>query len=235
MTLKTIVVTLAAAAAFACGSGPPDLTSQAGPSPVVLTDTSAGQLSVAVGLNMGGYDSASRDKATIDVFMQQEGRPVKFVAGERVDCGGSALTPYTGSFEVTVSTVTIAGALVTCTYTSGQQSVQFRFRVPEALVIVSPREHEQMPRSPRTLIGYKGGPGPTLWVVAIGTSAKAVAQPDAITTTSAAIDTTKLGVGDGSIALTDPNNFALTEIEGSQFRSIVGTARRETSVSVVWL
>lgn len=44
MTFKTIVVGLLAASALACGGGPPNLGSQVGPSPVVLSDTSASRL-----------------------------------------------------------------------------------------------------------------------------------------------------------------------------------------------
>jgi hypothetical protein len=71
--------------------------------------------------------------------------------------------------------------------------------------------------------------------VALGTSAKAVAQPDAITSSGATLDTTTLGAGEGSIVLTDPNNLPLAEVEGSQFQSAGASARRETMVSVVWV
>src|SRR6266849_3765515 len=81
MTFKTLVVMVVAASAFACGSGPPDLTSQAGPSPVVLTDTSAGQLDLSVRVAIGGYDTPSRDITTIDVNLAHSGHPVRFVAG----------------------------------------------------------------------------------------------------------------------------------------------------------
>jgi hypothetical protein len=61
MALKTIVVIVVAVTALACGGGPPQLTSQAGPSPVVLSDTSAGRLAISVRLTLGGYDTVTRD------------------------------------------------------------------------------------------------------------------------------------------------------------------------------
>jgi len=73
-----------------CGGGETGLnSSQAGPSPTVLTDTSPGHLTVFVALNMGGYSAASRVKTLIDVNFQHSGRPVEFIAGERVTCNAS--------------------------------------------------------------------------------------------------------------------------------------------------
>jgi hypothetical protein len=63
---------------------------------------------------------------------------------------------------------------------------------------------------------------------------KASAQPGA-NLTSATMDTSSFTVGDGSIALTDPNNIPLPELQAGQFKSASGSARRMTMVSVVWV
>jgi hypothetical protein len=63
---------------------------------------------------------------------------------------------------------------------------------------------------------------------------KAFAQPGA-NLTSATIDTSSFTAGDGSIAMTDPNNFPLPDFQASQFKSASGSARRTTMVSVVWV
>jgi hypothetical protein len=201
---------------------------------VVLADTSAGQLAVTVSLNMGGYDDATREKTIIDVFLQHDGKPVQFIKGEHVDCGRLPLTAFTGSFEATFATASIAGKVVTCTYTSGQQSTLFTFRAPQQLEIVSPRQHERVPHGSNTVIQLGGGTSP-LWVVALSPSAKAVANADAITATSAMLDTSTLQTGEGSIAVTDPTNVPLADIQGSQFQSIAGSSRRATIVAVVWI
>jgi hypothetical protein len=202
---------------------------------VVLADTSAAQLAVTVSLTMGGYDSSTREKATIDVFLQHDGRPVQFIKSERVDCVGVRLTAFTGSFEATFSTASIAGKSVTCTYTSGRQSTQFTFRAPQPLVVVSPREHDRVSHGPNTVIRFEGGADNTLWVVAISPNWKSFAKPDAITPTSATLDTSRLLTGDGSITLTDPNNVPLAALEGSRFQSIAGSSRRVTSIAVSWV
>lgn len=235
--MKSIVALAFMAVAFSACCGPSHdlLSSQAEPSPVVLADTSASQLAVSVAVNMGGYDDSTRDKTSIDVFLQHNGRPVQFIEGEHVDCGGVPLTRFTGSFEAGYSTAAIAGRVMTCAYTSGQQSATFTFGVPQPLGVLSPREHERVPHGPNTVIKYGGGADNTLWVVAISPSAKAFAKPDAITATSATLDTSPLLTGDGSITLTDPNNVPLAELQGSQFQSIAGSSRRVTSIAVLWV
>jgi hypothetical protein len=104
-----------------------------------------------------------------------------------------------------------------------------------ALVVLSPREHERVPHGPNTVIGYEGGADNALWVVAISPNAKAFAKPDAITATSATLDTSPLLTGEGSITLTDPNSIPLVGIQGTQFHSIDGSSRRVTSIAVLWV
>jgi len=231
-----VALALVVVAMPGCGGGHEELLhSQVAPSPVVLADTSAAQLAVTVSLNMGGSDSSSRDKTTIDVLMQHDGRPVQFIKSERVDCVGVRLTAFTGSFDTTVSTASIAGKSVSCAYTSGRKSTPFTFRVPQALVVLSPHEHARVPHGTNTVIGYEGGADNTLWVVAISPNAKAVAKPDAITPNRATLDTSALLTGEGFIVLTDSNNAPLADLEGSQFQSIAGSSRRTTMISVVWI
>jgi hypothetical protein len=234
MTFKTIAAGLVAAAAFACGSRPPDLPSQGGPSPVVLSDTSAGQVSVSVHLNLGGYDPATRDRTMIDVNFEHLGHPVQFVADEHVVCGGVALQRFTGSFEGTLFTASIAGRPMTCTYTSGRQSAPISFYVPHAPVILSPSDRERVPHGASTTIRYTADPDTTLWVVALSPHAKAVAKPESITPTGAAMDTTALQSGAGTIALTEPS-LPLNELQGAQFQSATGSAWAATVVVVEWI
>ncbi|MGH7761757.1 MAG: hypothetical protein ACREOY_10150 [Candidatus Dormibacteraceae bacterium] len=234
MALKTIVVALLAASACACGSGPPDLASQAGPSPVVLTDTSAGRLAVSVRLTLGGYDTPTRDRTMIDVNFEHGGHPVRFVADERVACGGVPLQRFTGAFEGTVRTSSIAGALVTCVYSSGGQSAPISFLAPQPPVLLSPRDREQVPHGANTAITYRVEAGPTLWIVALSPQAKAVAKPDSITSTGATVDTTALQTGAGTIALTQPS-LPLNELRGAQFESLTGGAWAATVVNVEWI
>ena len=54
------------------------------PPPVVLKDSSPGQLAVYVNVSLGGYDASTRDGILITVNFQHDGRQVKFVAGEHV-------------------------------------------------------------------------------------------------------------------------------------------------------
>jgi len=233
--LLTVPIAIVLLAACGAGGGQTGVDgSSVGPSPIVLQDTSPGQLSVYVAVSLGGYDISNRDKTRINVMFQNNGHPVKFVAGEKVICGGvTPLTRFIGAFEGTVPTASIAGRTMKCTYTSGQQSAALTFRVPKALVILSPREHEQLPHGPHTIVTYSGEPDSTIWVVALGTQAKAVATSDATSATSATVDTSALKGGAGSIAVTQPS-LQLTELQGELFQSVGGSAWSATMVAVVW-
>lgn len=92
-----------------------------------------------------------------------------------------------------------------------------------------------MPRSRQTTVTYLGAQGSSLWVVALTPTSKAAAEPSSITATSATLDTSRFEPSDGSISLSDPSNFALQGIEGSQFQAVSGSARRMTMVAVVWV
>jgi hypothetical protein len=226
------VTGIALIALSACGGPHGIIGSTVGPSPVVLNDTSAAQLTVSVALNMG--DSTPRDRTSLHVGFQHEGHPVKFVAGEHVECGGVASKPFIGSFEGSFATASIADKVMTCTYTSGQQSASLSFRVPKQLVILMPREGEQVPRGRSTIVSFTGSSDPSPWVVALSRMSKASAQPGQ-TLTNATLDTSSLTPGEGSIALTDPNSIPVPEFQAGQFKSGNIWARRMTMVSVVWV
>ena len=232
--MKTLVAALAAAAVLGCGAVRPDLSSQAGPSPVVLKDTSAGQLAVFVIVDQGGYNTASRDMTRIDILFQHGGRPVNFVAGEQVVCAGGTLTRFTGSFEGTFPSASIANRAMTCVYMSGPQSASLSFHVPARLVILSPREHQQVPDGPHTIVTYSGEVDSTLLVGAISPSWKAFAQPEAITATGATVDTTKLQSGEGTISLRQ-DYVQLKELKGPSFQSVRGRGGAITMIAVVWV
>lgn len=211
-----------------------EYSSGPGPSPVVLQDTSPGQLTVSVVMSIGGYDAATRDRTLIDVLFRHGGLPVAFIAGEQVTCAGIAMKAFTGSFENAVPTSSVAGKTVTCIYTYGRQSAPFSFKVPAGIIILAPQERQRVPRAVGTRISFTGGVDNTLWVVAISPNMKAVAKPGDITPTSAQLDTSVLSAGQGSIALTDPNSIPVAEIQAGQFQSVTASARRMASVSVVW-
>lgn len=234
--LWSITVTATTMMVIGCGVSPTGSgSSEIEPSPIVLTDTSPGQLNVFVSLNMGGYDSVSRDRTLIDINFQHGGQPVKFIAGEHVICNGVVLKSFVGSFESYIPTESIADKAMTCTYTSGQQSASINLRIPHDLAIVAPHESEQVPRSSATTIRYSGAMDTSLAVIALSANAKAVAQSKDVTATAARLDTSAFQAGNGSIALTDPFSFPLAEIHGAEFHSVSGSARRMTMVAVVWV
>lgn len=232
--MKTLLAALSTAAVLGCGAIPPVLHSQVGPSPVVLKETSAGQLAVFVAVDQGGYDTASRDMTRIDINFQHEGRPVNFVAGEQVACAGVTLTRFTGSFEGTFPSASIANRAMTCVYTSGPQSAPISFHVPARLVILSPREHQQVPHGPHTIVNYSGEVDSTLLVGAINLTAKAFAQPDAITANSATLDSTALQSGEGTISLRQ-DYAQLKELKGPSFQSLRGRGGAITMIAVVFV
>ena len=216
----------------ACGNHGDHSGSQVGPSPVVLTDTSPKELAVTVAINMGGYEAATRDKTLIDIFFQHGGRPVRFVAGEGVTCGAVRLK---WSFKAEFVTSAVAGKPIICLYTSAHASAPITFQIPHALAILTPRDHEQVQTGAKTVVTYGGVTDSNTWVVALGSNSKAVARPENVTSAGATLDTTALGSGEGSIALTDPNNFPLAAIQAPKFQSVQGSARRMTMVAVTWV
>jgi hypothetical protein len=72
-------------------------------------------------------------------------------------------------------------------------------------------------------------------VVAFGPDAKAVAETIDVAKAMTTLDTSKVGAGDGSVTLTDPLDFDMPRVDGLEFRSIRATARRTTTIPVVWI
>jgi hypothetical protein len=224
-----------AAVAFAAGCGTPGEfnSSQAGPSPVVLADTSAGQLQIGVYLSMGGYDPTRREGAIVDINFTAAGRPVSFIRNEAVNCNGTALTRYTGAFEGTFRLGDVAGKAMKCVYVSGNQPASITVLAPRRLVILTPREGETVTRSAQTDINYESDPSAVPWaIVGISANVKASALPGAATSSHAALNTSNFTPGRGTIALTQQLDFI--EIQAPAFRSVTGRANLMTMVQVVW-
>lgn len=215
-----------------CGGSTGRLDSQVGPSPVVLTDTSPGQLSVFVAITLGGYEATSRDSGMVHVSFITGDRPVKFVAGERVTCAGIGMTPYVGSFEEGFAIDAIAGKPMTCDYESRKDSAQIVFGIPKRLVILSPRDHDIVPHSSHMEINFDAAAGGSVRVGALATQMKAFAEPDPATSSQVVLDTTRFQPGPGTISLTE--EFDHVEIQAPAFRSAAGRASCMTMIDVTW-
>jgi hypothetical protein len=208
--------------------------SQVGPSPAVLEDTSPSQLDVLVTAQMGYIDQGA-DQTLIDLTFQHDRRPVKFVAGELMKCNDAPVKSFTGSFELELPTISIAGRQVKCLYRSGGQTASVSFELPPRLVILAPSSGQQIRRGTRTVVRFDGATAAELWVVALGPDAKAVAETIDVAKAMTTLDTSKVGAGDGSVTLTDPLDFDMPRVDGLEFRSIRATARRTTTIPVVWI
>src|SRR5919201_4778376 len=78
-----------------------DLTdSWAGPPPIVLTDTSAARLSLSLRLDVGGFDSTTRDKTEISVMFTSAGRLVRLRGDERITCNGIVVSLHGTTFDL---------------------------------------------------------------------------------------------------------------------------------------
>jgi hypothetical protein len=223
-----------AALAAACGGSSGLMSSQAAPSPVVLADTSPGQLQIGLFISMGGYDRSTRDGARVDINVTAGGHPVRFTRNEGVTCNGTALTRFVGAFEGTFPLDRISGKPMTCEYVSGTKSASVTLPVPRKLRILTPREGEAVPRGARTEITYDADPGgePPWAVVALSADAKASALPVNTTAARASLDTSNLTPGSGSISLTQ--QVILRGILAPAFRPVTGMANLMTSIQVVW-
>lgn len=235
-TLGSRCVSVIAVLLLVCGCGGSlggVTSSSIGVAPVVLSDTSPGQLQVFVAITLGGYNPATRETASIDINLQSSGRPVKFVADESVSCGaGTALKRFIGSFEGTFRKAEVEGKTVICQYTTGQVTTPLVFRVPAGLVILSPRENDSVPASGQTDVAYRSGLGTSLFVVALAPQAKAWARPENTTPTHATFDTSSLH-GAGSISLTQ--QFDHIDIQAAPFKASAGRVQSMTMISVTWV
>jgi hypothetical protein len=218
-----------------CGAGSGNTAgmSSAGPSPIVLTDTSPGRLQIYVSVTMGGYDARTRDSTTIHIgFAVGTFIPVKFVGDERLTCGGSTVQLMSRDyFDADFRTDAIAGKAVSCIYVSGDKSATIDFDIPGKLAIVSPREHATVQRGEHTPVVYSANAGSHLWVGALSLMYKAFSEPDA-RATQTTVDTRKFGTGEGSISLRqDPD----LKVRAPKFVSVTGRAQLMTMIAVTWV
>jgi hypothetical protein len=224
-----------AAAAFAagCGAAGESHSSQAAPSPVVLADTSPGQLQIGVFISLGGYEQSNRNTAMVDINFTSGGRQVRFVRSETVSCNGIALTRYVGAFEGRYQIDAIAAKTMTCAYFWDAGSTSITVQVPRKLVIFTPSAAEAVVRSTHTDVNYDADPSAAPWaVVAISAEAKASALPSATSSSHASIDTSHLTPGPGSIAITQ--QLDLDGIQAPAFQAVTGRANLMTMIQVVW-
>ena len=214
---------------------------QAGPPPLVLDDTSPGQLAAQVHLAIGGYDPASRNVAELSIVFLHEGRWVKFVRGERLSCNGISLPGPGTAFDLKLPADTIGGKQVVCGYTSGAKSATLLFTVPPVPAILSPADGSLVARGRATLVRFNvGGQNTMFYITALGTGTKnwifpwgdpptgATANPR----TEATLDTHALAAGSGSITLVQ--SFNLADLRGPDFQRVEGNGEGVAVISVTW-
>ena len=214
---------------------------QAGPPPVVLDDTSPGQLAAQVHLAMGGYDPASRNLAELSIVFLHEGRWVKFVRGERLSCNGISLPGPGTAFDLKLPADTIGGKQVVCRYTSGAKSATLLFTAPPVPAILSPADGSLVARGRATLVRFKvGGQNTMFYITALGRGTKNWIFPwgDPPTGTTgnppaeATLDTHGLAAGSGSIGLVQ--SFNLADLRGPDFQRVEGNGEGVEMISVTW-
>ncbi len=203
------------------------------PDPIVLRDTSPGQLALFVALNMGSYDPATRDMTTIHIGIEAQNRPVQFVADEKMACQGTPLQRFIGAFDGSFPTAAIAGKPMLCAYTSGQTSATVTFTVPAAPAILLPEDNAQLPRSAHTLVQYRLTPGTLVGVVVLGTRDKAVPQPGTQSNSQAIFDTSTFSPGSGTISLTQ--DLSLPDLHQMGFKSLNSRGSAITMIEVIWI
>lgn len=228
---QTVVGTVLAMVMAGCAG--PSIGDSITPSPVVLAETSAGRLPVSVFLTLGGYDTATRDHALIDLNFAIDGHPVQFVAGEMVICNGTQLKRLLGAFEAQFPIDDIAGKVMTCVYTSGGQTAELSIPVPQKLQILSPRELDSIPHGSKTVVVFKAPPHGSLRVGALSSQMKAFAEPDPETSTQAGLDTSGFQPGSGTISLTE--ELDRLPVQAPAFRSALGRAQLMTMIQVTWV
>jgi hypothetical protein len=205
----------------------------AGPPALILKDTSPGHLAVSLHLSVGGYDASTRNLTELAIMFSSQGRWVQFVADESVTCNGIALPRGGGTFDVKVPSDTFAGRLVTCTYISGRSSATITFSAPLAPAILSPQENVALARSTRTVVTFRiGGHSTMFYVVALGRSSKAWANPEGTRPTQALLDTSAFLPGPGFVTLSQ--FFDLPDLRGPGFQSLEAHGQAIQQTSVTW-
>jgi hypothetical protein len=214
---------------------------QAGPPPVVLEDTSPGQLAAQVNLTMGGYDPATRDLAELSIVFLHQGQWVRFVRGERLTCNGTILPGPGTAFDLKVPAATIGGKQVACTYVSGGKSATLVFTAPPMPTLVAPADASRIVRSHTTPVRFRvGGQNTMFYITALGAGSKSWVFPwgdpptrgPANPSTQATLDTSALAAGPGSINLVQ--SFTLEDLRGVGFQSADGSGDAVSIVSVTW-
>jgi hypothetical protein len=214
---------------------------KAGPPPVVLDDTSPGQLTAQVHLTIGGYNPAAQNVAELSVVFLHQGRWVQFVRGERLACNGMSLPGPGTAFDLQVPVETIGGKQVACTYTSGARSATLTFTAPPAPRILSPSEGSRIVRTRATVVRFQaGGQNTMFYITALGQGTKSWVFPwgdpptrgTANPPAQATLDTLALAAGPGSISLVQ--SFTLVDLRGAGFQSADGNGEAVSVVSVTW-
>lgn len=222
---------LAAQPTIEPGAGSSD--SQAGPPPVVLADTSPGQLDLHIGVTMGGYEVSSRETTVVAIHFSSGDRSVKLVADEHLSCNGTEVPRTQGFFgELDLPTAAVEGKTLTCTYTSGATSASISTELPHAPRILSPTEGAQLVRNRSMPIHFQVDGGQLMGLVALGPSSKAIARLDPADPSQATVDTSTFKAGPGSLALTQQ---LAVSAQAPQFKSFTANGTGMTAVDVTWV
>jgi hypothetical protein len=211
----------------------PDSTAGPGSCPIILTDTSPGQLDLSLNLMIGGYEADTRDTVELNITFTHQGHTVQFVAGEHISCNGFPIQGYGANFNGKASTAVFAGQPVTCIYTSGDTSATFSFTAPLAPAILSPQEHARVTRSAHTPVRYRISQDQPFYVIALGPNTKAWTTTAANQPNPATLDTSAFQPGDGAIALNQL--FTLTDLSAPDFQSAQGQGSAEYEMPVSWV
>jgi hypothetical protein len=202
--------------------------------PVILADTSPSNLDVYVSLNVGGYDTTSRDITFIGFGFTSQQRNVQFAAGERFTCGDHNLMRPDGTIgPLELPTGAVAGKTLNCRYVSGQTSAEITFTTPIPPTILSPADHAEVARNATTTIRYRRGSSiaRSYGVVALG-GTKTISLPHNTGPAQAMVDTTALHPGAGTISLAvegvPPNTHS------SPFKSFLAESQSMTYIDVIW-
>jgi hypothetical protein len=211
----------------------PDSIAGPGSCPIILTDTSPGQLDLSLNLMIGGYGADTRDTVELNITFMHQGHTVQFMTGEHISCNGLPIQGYGANFNGKASTAVFAGQPITCIYTSGDTSATFSFTAPLAPAILSPQENAQVTRSTRTPIRYRISQDQPFYVIALGPNTKAWTPTAANQPNPATLDTSAFQPGAGAIALNQ--SFTLADLSAPDFQSAQGQGNAVYEMQVNWV
>jgi len=213
---------------------PVTIVDGAGPPPVILKDTSPGQLALYLNLTIGGYDASTRDITELDIGFLHQGRGVQFVAGEHITCNGLTIPSFGANFNLKAPSATFSGKLVTCVYYSGKTSATFSFTAPLAPAILSPQEGAQVRRGRQTPVSYRVSPDGPYYVIALDAPQKAWTPTSASQPNPVMLNTSAFPAGPGSIAINQ--FFTLPDLRGPAFQSVQeGAGNAQYEIAVNWV